>query len=496
VSTTSDTSLVERLAGIVGTEHVSEAPALDVDGMPPTMAVAPGTLEEAARVLLAAREADAAVAPWGGGSGQRIGPPPRRLDLVLHTTRMNGVVEWEPADLTAALETGMTLASVQAALAEQGQQIPVEAPLPERATLGGLLATNTTGPRRWLYGGWRDLVVGMSMALTDGSVIKTGGRVVKNVQGYDLSKLFIGSLGTLGLIGQVNVRLVPLPAARRLLSARGGLDAVAGFLEAVAASQARVSTVDLLDERAARACGLGDGGYAALVLIEGVRAVVDAQSSALQRLADAGARCDSVEGQALEQVWQAWVDSGRVDDLGPDEALLTVSARPTEVVDVIRVMERAAGGRGLEGRCWARAGNGTVYVRVSAPSPQPPPPQAGEGEMNPTPRPPLPNSGEGEMNPIPQPAPQHGEGQTYRVAEPATPLSGEAGEGLGEGVASLQADLLARWPATTIVAGDPAMEHVARPWGAEPDGLAVMRALKRRFDPAGILQPGRYVGGI
>ena len=144
---------------------------------------------------------------------------------MLRTQRLQSVVEWEPADLTTGLDAGMTLAAVQAALARRGQQIPIDAPLPGQATLGGLVATDTSGPRRWLYGGWRDLIIGMQMALTDGAVVKGGGRVVKNVQGYDLAKLFTGSLGTLGLIGRIYVKLVPLTATRRLVAARGTLTA-------------------------------------------------------------------------------------------------------------------------------------------------------------------------------------------------------------------------------------------------------------------------------
>jgi glycolate oxidase FAD binding subunit len=440
----SSTTLLEQLATIVGPEHVAAEPHLDVDGVRPSLSVAPGTPEETARVLAAARIAGAAVAPWGGGTKQKIGTPPQRLDVVLRTYRLDAVIEWEPADLTAALQAGMTLGAAQELLAKEGQQIAVDAPVPENATLGGLVATNTAGPRRWLAGGWRDLVVGMSMALTDGTVIKTGGQVVKNVQGYDLAKLFTGSLGTLGVITQVNLRLVPLPAVRRLLVMRGGLDVVSAFLEEVAASQARVSTVDLLDEAAASVCGLGTGGYAGLVLIEGERTVVDAQSLALKNLAGT-ARCDTVEGDTLTPVWRAWVDLARVDDLGADEALLTVHTRPSDVQQTLDQLGREAETHGLALRAWAIAGNGVVYGRVKD------------------------------------------EGRRLNEVTAHGPVSG---------LSTVQNAMLSRWPATTLVAGDPEMERVTRPWGADPEGLPMMRALKHRFDPARVLQPGRYVGEI
>lgn len=430
-------SLAERLADIVGPEQVTPAPGLTVDGLPAPLAVAPATQDDVAAVLAAARQAGAAVTPWGGGTRQRLGPPPDQLDLVLRTARLTRIVEWEPADLTACLEAGLTLAAAQEALAAQGQQIPVEAPCPERATLGGLVATATVGPRRWRYGSWRDLVIGMRVALVDGSVIKSGGRVVKNVQGYDLAKLFTGSLGTLGVIVQVNVKLAPLPAARRLMAARGPLPAVTALLQEIAASTLRVATLDLLDEAAAHACGLDGPGAAGLVLLEGPSAVVDAHAQAVAHdAAGHGLRCDAVDGPELDRVWRAWVDLARIDDLAPTEALLNVGARPVDVPAVIEAIAQAAEVHGLHARRWARAGNGLVSARLAA----------------------------------------------------------DAGQAMG--LAAAQAALLARWPAVTLVAGDPAIERAARPWGQEPEGLSLMWAIKQRFDPERTLQPGRFVGGI
>ncbi|MGI8553929.1 MAG: FAD-binding oxidoreductase [Dehalococcoidia bacterium] len=438
MTTTSEAILAARLALIVGPNHLLAAPSLTVEGLRPAFSVSPGTLEEAAQILQVAAEVGAAVTPWGGGTQQRIGAPPGRLDIVLRTERLNAIVEWEPADLTACLQAGMTLGTVQAALAERGQQIPIDAPLASRATLGGLVATNSAGPRRWLSGGWRDQIIGMHMALPNGSLIKSGGRVVKNVQGYDLGKLFTGSLGTLGLIGQVNVKLVPLPAVRRLLVVRGDLHPVADLIEHVAASTLRLSTLDLLDSVAAQGCGLSGGGYAALLLVEGGRTLVDAQSLRVEQMARAdGLSCLAVDEEALAPIWQTWLDLGRTDDLSPCEALFTVSTLPAEVAEVLHAFTLETATHELEGRCWARAGNGLVYARLTA-------------------------------------------------------RTGSAANAL----AAAQLALLERWPSTTLVAGDPAVERAARPWGNDPESLPVMRALKQRFDPAGILQPGRYIGGI
>lgn len=430
--------LAERLAEIVGHDNLTLNPQLEVGGTLAPLTVAPGSIEDAALVLRAAREAGAAVAILGGGTQQRQGNPPERLDLVIRTERLAATVEWEPADLTAGLQAGMTVAAAQRLFAERGQQLPIDAPQPDRATLGGLIATDTAGPRRWRYGGWRDQVIGMHMALCDGNAVKSGGRVVKNVQGYDLGKLFIGSLGTLGLIGQVNVKLQPLPDSRRLIAGHGRLDAACTYLQEVSASTARTSALDLLDEDAATASGLEFAGFAALILLEGRQAVVDAQSLALEKLArSAGVSCSAIEGEALDTIWHAWVDLGRTDDLGENEALVTVSALPGDVADVVALAETEAERRRLAGRCWARAGNGIVSMRL-------------------------------------------------RTSE---------GNSVDE-LAAFQVALLRRWPATTLTSGSPALARKADPWGADPPGLATMRAIKQQFDPTNTLQAGRFVGGI
>jgi glycolate oxidase FAD binding subunit len=204
---------------IVGAGHVLAASLEDaIDSCQPQKIIAPGTADELARVLAVANSAGLRVAPRGGGSKLQWGNRPRALDLVLSTKRLNKLVEHAWADMTATVEAGCTVAELQRALAEHGQRLALDPLWPERATIGGILATNDAGSLRVRFGSLRDLIIGATVALPDGTLAKSGGKVVKNVAGYDLPKLVTGSLGTLGVITQAIFRLHPLPRESRTLS--------------------------------------------------------------------------------------------------------------------------------------------------------------------------------------------------------------------------------------------------------------------------------------
>ena len=196
-----------------------EDDSLAFDGVMPGAVAYPSSLEEAAGVLGLASRAGAQVAIRGAGTKLGLGYPPGRVDLLVITTRMNRIVEYEPANLTVTVDTGVSLASLQETLSSRGQWLPIDPPYADRTTIGGILATNASGPSRMAYGGARDLLIGSVVATSDGRISKSGGRVVKNVAGYDLNKLWIGSLGTLALIGEVTFKIAPLPAARGMVLA-------------------------------------------------------------------------------------------------------------------------------------------------------------------------------------------------------------------------------------------------------------------------------------
>ncbi|MBF9135143.1 FAD-binding oxidoreductase, partial [Plantactinospora sp. S1510] len=189
-----------------------------VGGVPARLVATPGSTEQAAAVLRAAAELRLSVVARGAGSRLDWGAPPRTLDLILDTGRLTGVVEHAAGDLIVVVRAGTRLDELRDVLAPAGQQLALDDPPPGAtvggATVGGAVSVNASGPRRMLYGTVRDLLIGVTLVRADGVVAHAGGKVVKNVAGYDLGKLVTGAYGTLGLITECAFRLHPLPAAR------------------------------------------------------------------------------------------------------------------------------------------------------------------------------------------------------------------------------------------------------------------------------------------
>jgi glycolate dehydrogenase FAD-binding subunit len=195
-------NLAEQLAAIAGNEHVRS----NED----TITVSPANTQQVSEVLRYANENALTVTPIGGGTKQSWGGP-TKTNIYLDLTRLNRVIEHPWQDLTCTVQAGCTWRHLQETLKQHGQFVALDPLWPERATVGGILATNDSGALRHRYGGIRDLVIGMTLVLADGTIARSGGKVVKNVAGYDLCKLLIGSLGTLAIITEATFRLHPLP---------------------------------------------------------------------------------------------------------------------------------------------------------------------------------------------------------------------------------------------------------------------------------------------
>lgn len=207
-------TLQQELAAITGAAHVS-IPGVEINGVPAPLSVEPASEDEIAAVLRVAHQRGLVVAPAGGMTQMQIGGIPERVDILLQTTRLNDIRHYDPGDLTIGAGAGLRLGEMQQALAEHQQWIPWDPPNADSATIGGLLATAAAGPLKAGSGGPRDFCIGVQFVLAEGQKGKGGGRVVKNVAGYDLMKLMIGSYGSLAVITGANFKVFPWPRQTR-----------------------------------------------------------------------------------------------------------------------------------------------------------------------------------------------------------------------------------------------------------------------------------------
>ena len=288
----------------------------------PARILSPDTERETADMLAAARASGEAVVPVGGATMLDIGEAPARYDCALITERLSGIVEYNPGDLTVVVRAGTTLAEVDDALRPHGQFLSLQAPHPQLATIGGALAGNASGPLRFSYGSARDALIGIRVALPNGEIARSGGRVVKNVAGYDLAKLFIGSFGTLGVIVEAAFRVHPRrPVRRTFVVSAPGVAAAAAISADMARLGPGVLSVAVVNAGLARR--LGEGGTCVVVVIGGTDRATDELSEAVSSKAGesrAEIRGDAESNRLLDELrdFPAWATArltGRSDQL-------------------------------------------------------------------------------------------------------------------------------------------------------------------------------------
>jgi len=335
---------------IVGAAHARPGAADDaVAGMPSRMVVEPGNEQELSAVLRYADYAGLRVTPRGGGTKLAWGNPPPRVDLIVSTARLDSIVEHAWADMTATVEAGCTMKSLQEHLAQHRQRLAVDALWPERATVGGVLSTNDTGALRLRFGGLRDLIIGVTLALPDGTLARSGGKVVKNVAGYDLPKLATGSLGTLGVIARATFRLHPLPQNTRTLSiAAPDLAAMQRCVLKVQNSQLAPTAfqVRLAADRPAEAD----------ILFEGTPAGLAAQEARLRELAE--------PAPVKKNEAAVWAARERLWSFAKTEVIAKISTLPAEIAKAIDTVRRVAMARGVDWSAVVQA-TGLGFLRLA-----------------------------------------------------------------------------------------------------------------------------------
>jgi glycolate oxidase FAD binding subunit len=400
-------------------------------GTAPTFVVAPGSTEEAAAVMRVAAGHELAVVARGGGSRLSWGTPAARCDLVIDMSRMSDVVEHAAGDLVARVQAGARAGEVAAVLAQAGQEIALD--VPDSATVGGVVASGLAGPRRLRYGTPRDLLIGITIVRADGTVAKSGGKVVKNVAGYDLGKLFAGSAGTLGLITEATFRLHPLPAACAYVTAEYVAVSVACDAVAAAANSPLVpSAVELARAEPGGPVRVG-------VLLEGSADGVAARSMRMADLLGNG------EVSAGPPGW--WPGAPQA---GAGQTLVRVSFWVSALGRVLDAIDAAAATSGVSPAISGSAGAGVLYALVPGAT------DAGVADA--------------------------GVADAAAADFAGTLRAAIAGERCG--VAVLAAPAAVR----DGLAGHGGMN------GTVP-GLALMRAVKDQFDPGHRMAPGRFPEG-
>ena len=304
-------TLHTQLAEVASQEAIThETPT--VDGKQPAFGVAPRSLSELAAVVTELHQAESATILVGGGTMLDLGKPPTAAEVALCTGSLNLITEYQPADLIVTAQAGVTLANLQETLREHDQTLPLQVPCPDRATVGGAVAANTHGPLRYTFGTAKDLVMGMQFVQGDGTLVKSGGEVVKNVAGFGLHKLHVGALGTLGVIATTTFKVYPLPKADQTLIFTFE-DADAAFAAAHAMRQHHPSSA-VVGNTVAQQCLFGSvrGAHVLFVRFMGAQGAVARQvRDASAAGAEAGASATEVVGEAGGvSLWQQCVDLG------------------------------------------------------------------------------------------------------------------------------------------------------------------------------------------
>lgn len=412
-------TLEAGLRAAVGPECIRPCTPSDaIDGVLPLCVVAPTHVDAASRVLALCSSTGTAVIPRGRGTRLSLGMPPSRSAVILSMERMHRVLEYAPGDLVLRVEAGARLDTLQALLAQEGQMLALD-PMCGPGTVGGVVATRDSGPLRLRFGAVRDMLIGLTYVLADGTSARSGGKVVKNVAGYDLCKLFTGSLGTLGLITELTFRLHPRPVAATTLVAAvpPGLDAQIP-VDSLLRSTLVPSRLSLLR---------ADSDTRLVVEFSGVPPGVEAQMETARRiLASSGVR--STSSSAGTAIW----DTPR--DLSSAPVVLRQFVPPAHTLTCAQAIERSARAAGGSARLWLDPGVGAVLAALQG----------------------------------------------------------------GEDAAAAALRSLRRGPygANLVLWRAPfGVKTQVGVWGESP-AFPLMRRIKAQFDPANIMNPGRYIGGL
>ena len=451
-----ESKAVKNLSEIVGAANVrassSERGLYSVDGVAPQLVLFPGGIEEVSQVMDRAAREKRAVIPWGSGTKMGWGRIPSRVDWVVSTSRLNRITECDHENLTVSVEPGAALVKVQELLkgSARGYFIPLDPPFSQKATVGGIVATRSSGPKRHFYGTPRDLILALKVILPNGMENVWGRKTVKNVAGYDMAKVYIGSFGTLGIISEVTFRILPLPERETTLVAtfETALNAFEGVSKIVQ-SELLPSAVEVLNSKGIEMLGLPatekKESIALAVDFEGFDESVHRQITQVKEMIGSSrpVSIHVLEGTRQEAFWTGLRDFESTARLSyPDSTSCKVRVPVSKAAEVFALLEEITEGMGLQGGLRCHAGSGVVDMDFLSEDLKP------------------------------------------RIDDFARALIE-----LREKISALDGSMVMNRAPLSL-------KRRIDVWGPPGKDFVLMQSLKAKFDPDGLLNPGRFLGGI
>ncbi|MDE0687946.1 MAG: FAD-binding oxidoreductase [Candidatus Poribacteria bacterium] len=441
-------ALHDELQGIVGESGIlleEQVAAYTFDGYVPKAVVLPTSVQEIQEILQFAVNQNLSVMPAGAGTKLGIGNLPQKVDIVLATTRLNSVVEYEPADLTVTVEAGIRLKDLQTELAKHRQYLVLNPPSADHCTIGGIVATNASGSFRLRHGTARNQVLGLRVVQADGTVVKSGGKVVKNVAGYDLNKLYIGAFGTLGIITEVTLKLSPIPVQEAILTAdfQNVQDAADTGL-AIVGSQTLPMFVNLFvnsDPTRAKTETPADENKPMLVVgFGGDPETVAWQLTQCQGIMEQnGAIGVTIAEDESVQHLQEAVQEFSADDKNTESVVAKLNLKRTDLAEFATQIVEANWTRNVQ--MMVLLGSGVVSVNI---------PVASDTDY----------------------------------------------QSLADALTRLRQTAMSKQGNLIIEIAPPELKRHIDVWGSVEGTLSLMKQIKAKFDPTGLLNPGRFISSI
>ncbi len=436
---------LQRIVGESGILPEEQIAAYTFDGYVPKVVVLPTSVQEIQEILQFAVNQNLSIIPAGAGTKLGIGNLPQKVDIVLATTRLNSVVEYEPADLTVTVESGIRLRDLQIELAKHRQYLVLNPPSADRCTIGGIVATNASGSFRLRHGTARNQVLGLRVVQADGTVVKSGGKVVKNVAGYDLNKLYIGAFGTLGIITEVTLKLSPIPVQQAILTAdfQNVQDAANTGL-AIVGSQTLPMFVNLFvnsDPTRAKTEAPADENKPMLVVgFGGDPETVAWQLTQCQGIMEQNGAIGVtiVKDESVQHLQEA-VQEFSADDKNTESVVAKLNLKRTDLAEFATQIVEANWTRNVQ--IMALLGSGVVSVNI--------------------------------------------------------PVTSDTDyQSLAEALTQLRQTAMSKQGNLIIEIAPPELKRHIDVWGSVEGTLSLMKQIKAKFDPTGLLNPGRFISSI